>query len=115
MTTLINANNSEWNAADVALYTVICADDGNRYISNSQNEWEMFEEPCVLNDDLVGCSSSQEEKLITHEVPKPKRVTAYNMFLQNAMKELKSKRPDLPCRERMKLAAQMWHEYKANL
>jgi len=48
-------------------------------------------------------------------VKKKRAPTKYNLFMQNAIKELKAANPDIPKTELMKRGAELWHKEKSRL
>ena len=113
MSQYILANDEKWYAKDEALYTVICADDGNTYIRTMEETWKIYQEPTVLNTDLPNIDHLRTEtKQCKPKTMKPKRITRYNTFLKDTLLNLKQSRPELSCNERMKLAAEMWNSCK---
>ena len=67
-------------------------------------------EMSVVNDDPAQVIYAEEEE--PKVKTKRRGPTAYNVFLKVKLEELSKTHPEVPCKERMKMAATAWHAQK---
>ena len=129
------------NSSDEELDTIVQGYDGNDYIvilKNGCKIWELYninnEEITYVPDitirngkniksfdkspnkspktDTIKRGRGRPKKNPNQEPRKPRQPTAYNLFLKEKLKELSLTYPDLPNKDRMKIASNIWNERK---
>ena len=100
------------NVRAMDIYSIRIDGDGREWILERNGEWVEYNgqaEQAVVNDD-----PGEIEPWIKVKKPKEKRraPTAYNVFLKAKLEELSRTHPKLPCKERMRMAANAWRAEK---
>ncbi len=107
--TVVVSGGVNWFADQERAYTVVIGDDGIEYIRSLKfQQWIPYIEPELL--DKTSEPDCDDDEIITNN--KKKRITAYNIFMKITMKTISVKYPNMPCKERMILAAELWKDAK---
>ena len=77
------------------------------------NTLDLNEEDSKKLDELFSTLVTKADLCTTKAAPKKKRApTAYNLFMQTMIKELRQKHPTIDKKELMSMGAQKWQEQK---
>jgi len=106
----INVGGANWEAANEPPYTIVMADNGTEYIRTLSGLWEPHKEPELFEDPPDFSSDSEDDNIGSKK--KKKRITAYNIFMKITLKSISMKHPNMDCKERMKMAAELWKDAK---
>ena len=107
---MITVAGEAWDAASEPLYAIVTADDGVEYIRGVRCTWELYQDPEFVEPPQELYESDSDEEMEMN--PKKKRITAYNIFMKITMKTISKNHPEMDCKERMKLAAELWKDAK---
>jgi len=109
---IVMAGGYAWVAHEQIAYTMIIGDDGTEYIRSLKGGWVSYHEPELFEPLSRMNDGSDDDDDELEENDKTKRITAYNIFMKITLKTISKKYPDMPCKDRMKLAAEMWKDAK---
>lgn len=120
----ITVGGNTHDASDEVEGTIVQADDGCDYEA-IRGRWERFGapweegkggevwEPTLRDAEVVEPSKKKVvKKLVQQKKPAARPLNGFSRFMKEALPQIALDHPGMPCKERMKLAGQMWQAMK---